>query len=90
MLIKFIYKVFIPMLMLTSTCFSSTISICQGCHGKNFQQRALGKSKIVSNMKKDDIIKKLVYFKTSESIMKSYASRLNNKQIEQIANVFGQ
>ncbi|NOX16040.1 MAG: hypothetical protein GXP61_08460 [Epsilonproteobacteria bacterium] len=69
--------------------FSSYISICRQCHGKNFEKRALGKSKIVNQMKKEDIKKRLMYFKTSNSIMKSYASSLSKKQIEQIANVFG-
>ena len=69
--------------------FASYIKVCQGCHGKTFEKRALGRSRIVKDLKKDEIIQKLKYFKTSNSIMKSYASRLSEKQIKQIANVFG-
>jgi len=68
---------------------ASFIKVCQGCHGKTFQKRALGRSRIVKNLKKNEIVARLNYFKTSNSIMKSYASRLSQKQINQIANVFG-
>ncbi|WP_458700444.1 hypothetical protein ACKGJI_11410 [Sulfurospirillum sp. 1307] len=76
-------------LVLSTNVFCSSISICQNCHGKYFEKRALGKSKVVKNMKKEDIIKALREFKISDSIMKSYASRLNDKQIIQIGNIFG-
>ena len=69
--------------------FGSYITICQRCHGKVFEKRALGRSRIVRDLKKEEIIKRLNYFKTSNSIMKSYASRLSEKQIRQIANIFG-
>ena len=77
------------LILLHVSLFASYISVCQQCHGKNFEQKALGKSKIVKNMSKQDIKQALIEFKTSTSIMKSYASRLNNKQIKQISNVFG-
>lgn len=69
--------------------FASYISVCLDCHGKNFEKRALGKSKVVTNMTKAEIEKRLKYFKKSDSIMKSYASSLSDKQIKQIADVFG-
>jgi len=69
--------------------YASYITICQNCHGKNFEKRALGKSRVVKNLKKEEIAKRLRYFKTSNSIMKRFASSLTDKQIDQIANVFG-
>ena len=69
--------------------FASYITVCKNCHGKNFEKRALGRSKIVKNLKKEEIRKRLNYFKTSNSIMKSYASSLSEKQIGQIAKIFG-
>ncbi len=82
-------KYFIWNLILITSMFSSVITVCQDCHGKNFENRALGRSKIVKNMSKKDIVEALKNFKNSKSIMKSYSSRLNDKQIRQIANIFG-
>jgi len=82
-------KIFFVFLALHVALFASFIKVCQNCHGKTFEKRALGRSRVVKNLKKDEIIQRLKYFKTSNSIMKSYASRLSDKQIKQIANVFG-
>ncbi len=82
-------KVVLILMLINIGLFASYISVCQKCHGKNFEKRALGKSRIVKNLKKEEIKKRLLFFKTSNSIMKSYASNLSKKQIEQIANVFG-
>jgi cytochrome c553 len=76
-------------MLLHVSIFASFLKVCQNCHGKNFEKRALGRSRIVKNLKKDEIVARLNYFKTSNSIMKSYASGLSKKQISQIANVFG-
>jgi len=82
-------KIILFFITLHVALFGSYIKVCQRCHGKTFEKRALGRSRIVKDLKKDEIIKKMKYFKTSNSIMKSYASRLSEKQIKQIANVFG-
>ncbi len=79
---------FVSVLLHVST-FASFIKVCQNCHGKNFEKRALGRSRIVKNLKKEEIVERLNYFKTSNSIMKSYASSLSKKQISLVANVFG-
>ncbi len=84
-----IIKILIVLTALHVELFSSYITVCTGCHGKNFEKRALGRSKIVKNLKKEKIKERLRHFKTSSSIMKSYASSLSEKQINQIANVFG-
>ena len=83
------YKVVSVLVALHVGMFASYISVCQNCHGKGFEKRALGRSRIVKNLKKEEIRKRLNYFKTSNSIMKSYASSLNKKQIGQIAEIFG-
>ncbi len=36
---------------------------CVGCHGQNFEKAALGKSKIVKDMTKDEIVKALKGYK---------------------------
>ena len=83
------YKAVSLLIALHVGIFASYISVCQNCHGKGFEKRALGRSKIVKNLKKEEIKKRLNYFKTSNSIMKSYASSLSEKQIGQIAEIFG-
>ncbi len=82
-------KIFLVFLALHVEMSASYIKVCQNCHGKTFEKRALGRSRVVKDLSKDEIIQRLEYFKTSNSIMKSYASGLSDKQIKQIANVFG-
>jgi len=84
-----ISKIFFVLILLHVSIFASFIKVCQNCHGKSFEKRALGRSRIVKNLKKEEIVKRLNYFKTSNSIMKSYASSLSEKQINLVANVFG-
>ncbi len=86
---RFVNIAILVFFFLNIPLLASYIAVCQGCHGKNFQRKALGRSKIVKNLKKKEIVARLNYFKTSSSIMKSYASSLSDKQINQIANVFG-
>ena len=85
---KYLYIILFFIVFMQSIS-ASYITICQNCHGKNFEKRALGKSRIVKNLKKGEIAKRLRYFKTSNSIMKRFASSLTDQQIDQIANVFG-
>ena len=87
---KTIKTIFSIVVISFSSLSASYITVCKSCHGKNFEKRALGKSRIVKNLKKEEIVKRLRYFKTSNSTMKSFASPLSDKQINQIANVFGQ
>ncbi len=83
------HKIISVVVALHVSIFASYISVCQNCHGKGFEKRALGRSRIVKNLKKEEIKQRLNYFKTSSSIMKSYASSLSQKQIGQIAEIFG-
>ena len=39
------------------------LAACKGCHGANFEVSALGKSKIVANMTKDEVSNALVGYK---------------------------
>ncbi len=89
--IESISKISFTLVVLCAPSFSSIISVCKNCHGKNFEKRALGRSKIVRNMSKKEIIKALESFKKSKSnsIMKGFASRLSDKQIKQIGKVIG-
>ena len=68
---------------------------CAGCHGANFEKAALGKSKIVKDMTKDEIIKALKGYKDGtyggamKGVMKGQVAKLTDKDIEEIAEKFG-
>jgi len=68
---------------------------CAGCHGANFEKSAMGKSKIVKDMAKADIITALKGYKdgsyggSMKGIMKGQADPLSDAQIEAIANKIG-
>jgi len=63
---------------------------CTGCHGTNFEKRAMGMSKIVKDMSKKDILIALKGYKDGtyggvmKGIMKGIASKLSDKDIEAI------
>jgi len=68
---------------------------CAGCHGADFGKAAMGKSKIVKDMSKADIVKALKGYKDGsyggamKGIMKGQAGPLSDAQIEAIANKIG-
>ncbi len=79
----------IGLLSITATAANTTA--CAGCHGANFEKSALGKSKIVKDLSKEDIMKALHGYKDGsyggamKGIMKGQASKLTDKDIEEIA-----
>ena len=68
---------------------------CAGCHGPNFEKSAMGKSKIVQDMTKADIVNALKGYKAGtyggsmKGLMKGQADPLSDTQIEAIANKIG-
>jgi len=68
---------------------------CAGCHGANFEKKAMGVSKIVKDMAKADIVTALKGYKdgsyggSMKTIMKGQASPLSDAQIDAIANKVG-
>ncbi len=76
---------------------SSTVNItaCAGCHGANFEKKAMGVSKVVKDMTKADIVKALKGYKDGsyggamKGIMKGQVTSLDNATIEAIANKIG-
>jgi len=68
---------------------------CAGCHGANFEKKAMGVSKIVNTLSKDDIKKALHGYKdgtyggSMKTIMKGQAGGLSDAQIDAIANKVG-
>ena len=68
---------------------------CAGCHGADFAKKAMGKSKVVSEMTKADIETALKGYKDGsyggamKGMMKGQASKLSDDDIKAIAEKFG-
>jgi len=74
----------------TST-FAANTAACVGCHGANFEKAALGKSKVVKDMTKENIVAALKGYKDGsyggamKGVMKGQADKLSDADIEAIA-----
>ncbi len=79
-------------LLTASTLYSASIIACKGCHGANFESKAMGVSKVVKDMSKEDIIKALKGYKdgsyggSMKAIMKGQVRTLSEEDINSIAN----
>jgi len=64
---------------------------CAGCHGANFEKKALNVSKIVKDLPKDEIVKALKGYKAGtfggamKGVMAGQVKALTDKDIEEIA-----
>jgi len=64
---------------------------CAGCHGKMGEKKALGKSKVINEMSKEDLISALNGYKDGsyggpmKGLMKGQVAKLSNEDIEAIA-----
>ena len=76
--------------LLTTASFADTSS-CTGCHGANFEKKAMNVSKVVKDMTKDEIVAALKGYKDGnyggamKGIMKGQASKFDDAGIEAIA-----
>jgi len=67
---------------------------CAGCHGANFEKSAMGKSKIVKDMSKEDIEKALKGYKDGsyggamKGVMKAQAMKMSDEDIASFAGSF--
>jgi len=77
-------------------CLLSSISIlsaneeikkCQSCHGEVFEKQALGTSKVVRYMKKEDIVKALNSYKNNKSKYGGSMRAIMSAQAANIKNV---
>jgi cytochrome c-type protein NapB len=71
------------------------VTACAGCHGKNLEKVALGKSKKVNEMTKAEIVTALKGYKDGtyggpmKGMMKGQAAKLSEDDINAIAEKFG-
>jgi len=66
------------------------LGACKGCHGANFEKHALGKSKIVKDMTKDEVSAALVGYKNGtyggpmKGVMKGQVARYSEADLKAI------
>ncbi|MFT7823464.1 MAG: nitrate reductase cytochrome c-type subunit [Sulfurimonas sp.] len=71
--------------------YGASIAACTGCHGQQFEKVAMGKSKVVKDMSKEDIIAAMKGYKDGtyggpmKGLMKSQVAKLDDAAIEGIA-----
>ncbi len=71
--------------------YAASTAACVGCHGADFGKAALGKSKIVKDMSKEEIIAALKGYKAGtfggpmKSVMQGQVKALSDADIEAIA-----
>jgi cytochrome c-type protein NapB len=68
---------------------------CKGCHGQNFEKKALGKSKIVSDMTHADIATAMKGYKTGtyggpmKGLMKGQVAKYSDADLDAFALTIG-
>ncbi len=81
--------------ILACIAFANPYQKCVGCHGANGEKVALGKSKIIKDMTKAEIITAMKGYKEGtyggpmKGLMKGQATSLSDADIEAIANKIG-
>ncbi len=86
-------KVLITISMLIALAISSVADTkaCLSCHGQNFERKALGKSKVVSDMTFDDINASLIGYKNGtyggsmKGMMKGQVSKYSDAELTEMA-----
>ncbi|XOB60628.1 c-type cytochrome [Campylobacterota bacterium DY0563] len=88
-------KVIVLTTILASTIFANPYTKCVACHGANGEKSALGKSKIIKDMTKAEIIESLHGYKNGtyggalKGMMKGQVNNLSDEDIKAIANQIG-
>ena len=85
-------KILLGLGILAAMAYANPYKSCIMCHGANGEKVALGKSKIIKNMSKDDFIKSMkgyqngTYGGPMKTIMASQVKNLDDKKIEELAD----
>jgi len=87
--------VLLAVLGLSSVAMADAYKKCAGCHGANGEKAALGKSKIISDMSKADIVTAMKGYKAGtyggamKGLMKGQVASLSDADIDAIAAKIG-
>jgi len=81
-------KIMLGTLICGVAAFASVnLNTCVGCHGKNFEKKALGKSKIVKDLTKEEVSNALVGYKkgtygaSMKGIMRGQVAKYTEKEL---------
>ena len=91
-MIKVLKVLTLGSLLASSALYAANTAACAGCHGKSFEKKAMGKSKVVSEMSKEDIVKALKGYKDGsyggamKGLMKGQVASLSDADIASIAD----
>jgi len=81
-MIKVLKVLTVGSLLASSALYAANTAGCVGCHGANFENKAMGKSKVVKDMSKEDIITALKGYKDG-----SYGGPMKNLMKGQVASL---
>ncbi len=77
---------------LATSAMAANTAVCKGCHGQNFEKKAMNVSKVVKDMSKEDIIASLKAYRDGtgghtpmKATMQMQAKNLSDADIEAIA-----
>jgi len=76
-------------------CSEVNLKSCAGCHGANFEKKALGKSKVVKDMNATEISTALKGYKDGtyggpmKGLMKGQVLKYSDKELEDASSVIG-
>ena len=81
-------KIVLGTLVLSVAAFAAVnLGACKGCHGANWEKAALGKSKIVSDMTKQEVTDSLIGYKNGtyggpmKGVMKGQVARYSDADL---------
>ena len=87
-------KIIVAASLLTAcVAFANPYAKCAGCHGANGEKAAMGKSKIIKDMSKDEFISALKGYKDGsyggamKALMKGQVASLDDAAIQEIADL---
>ncbi len=88
-------KILLLTSILACVAFANPYAKCVGCHGANGEKAALGKSKIIKDMTKAEIVDALKGYKAGtyggpmKGLMKGQVASLSDADIQAIADKIG-
>ncbi len=89
---KMVKMIMLGSLLTASSIYAASTAACLGCHGQNFEKKALGVSKVVKDMSKEDIVKALEGYKNGtyggamKSVMAGQVKALSSDDIKAMAD----
>jgi cytochrome c-type protein NapB len=91
-MIKVLKVLTLGSLLASSALYAASTAACAGCHGANFEKKAMGKSKVVKDMSKADIVAALKGYKDGsyggamKGMMKGQVATLSDADMAAIAD----